>query len=189
MKKILLSLTALALSLNFAFAQQASITYGSNAGLGFIGFDNATEIAIGFLDGGTFTSFHSTAVGAGPGGTVGYGNATFQDNAFAYAGENAVIQVTSSVGIGYVASNLWTQPLATSETPAPPAQNTFTLSGTDASQFEGAGAVFDNMIVSGSQTAFGATGLTLSVVPEPSTYALLAGFAAFIFVAIRRRNS
>jgi hypothetical protein len=26
-------------------------------------------------------------------------------------------------------------------------------------------------------------------VPEPSTYALLAGFAAFIFVAIRRRNS
>ncbi|MFL2843000.1 MAG: PEP-CTERM sorting domain-containing protein, partial [Coraliomargaritaceae bacterium] len=31
--------------------------------------------------------------------------------------------------------------------------------------------------------------LGLSVVPEPSTYALLAGFAAFIFVAIRRRNS
>jgi len=29
----------------------------------------------------------------------------------------------------------------------------------------------------------------LTSVPEPSTYALLAGFAAFIFVAIRRRNS
>jgi len=185
MKKILLSLTALALSLNFAFAQQASITYGSNAGVGFIGFDNATEIAIGFLDGGTFTSFHSTAVGAGPGGTTGYANATFQDNAFAYAGENAVIQVTSSVGIGYVASNLWTQPLTTSVSPAPPAQNTFTLSGIDDTQF----SVFDNMRVSGTQTAFGASGLTLSVVPEPSTYALLAGFAAFIFVAIRRRNS
>lgn len=27
-----------------------------------------------------------------------------------------------------------------------------------------------------------------SVVPEPSTYALLAGFAAFLFVAIRRRK-
>tara|TARA_B100001778_G_scaffold169877_1_gene139612 strand:+ start:842 stop:1354 length:513 start_codon:yes stop_codon:yes gene_type:complete len=29
----------------------------------------------------------------------------------------------------------------------------------------------------------------LSQVPEPSTYALLAGFAAFLFVAIRRRNA
>ena len=28
--------------------------------------------------------------------------------------------------------------------------------------------------------------LVTTVVPEPSTYALLAGFAAFLFVAIRR---
>jgi len=32
------------------------------------------------------------------------------------------------------------------------------------------------------------SGLTASAVPEPSTYALIAGFAAFIFVAIRRRK-
>ena len=31
-------------------------------------------------------------------------------------------------------------------------------------------------------------GLTVSAVPEPSTYALLAGFAAFLFVAIKRRK-
>jgi hypothetical protein len=37
-------------------------------------------------------------------------------------------------------------------------------------------------------TVTGAATLTQAV-PEPSTYALLAGFAAFIFVAIRRRNS
>ena len=30
--------------------------------------------------------------------------------------------------------------------------------------------------------------ITLSAVPEPSTYALIAGFAAFLFVAIRRRK-
>ena len=30
--------------------------------------------------------------------------------------------------------------------------------------------------------------VSVSVVPEPSTYALLAGFAAFLFVAIRRRK-
>ena len=30
--------------------------------------------------------------------------------------------------------------------------------------------------------------LTVSPVPEPSTYALIAGFAAFLFVAIRRRK-
>ena len=29
---------------------------------------------------------------------------------------------------------------------------------------------------------------SISVVPEPSTYALIAGFAAFLFVAIRRRK-
>ena len=29
---------------------------------------------------------------------------------------------------------------------------------------------------------------SFSIVPEPSTYALLAGFAAFVFVAIRRRK-
>ena len=40
---------------------------------------------------------------------------------------------------------------------------------------------------------YGATGvwadnIQVSAVPEPSTYALLAGFAAFLFVAIRRRK-
>ena len=30
--------------------------------------------------------------------------------------------------------------------------------------------------------------LSASAVPEPSTYALIAGFAAFVFVAIRRRK-
>lgn len=32
------------------------------------------------------------------------------------------------------------------------------------------------------------SGLTATAVPEPSTYALIAGFAAFMFVAIRRRK-
>ena len=36
--------------------------------------------------------------------------------------------------------------------------------------------------VNGSDT------LSISVVPEPSTYALFAGFAAFLFVAIKRRK-
>lgn len=34
----------------------------------------------------------------------------------------------------------------------------------------------------------GTDSLTVSAVPEPSTYALLAGFAAFLFVAIKRRK-
>ena len=77
----------------------------------------------------------------------------------------------------------WTQPLASSALlQLPPTGNTFTLSGTDASIF--------SVIKYGCRSWFNsASGLGLSVVPEPSTYALLAGFAAFIFVAIRRRNS
>lgn len=34
----------------------------------------------------------------------------------------------------------------------------------------------------------GTDSLTISAVPEPSAYALLAGFATFLFVAIKRRN-
>ena len=34
----------------------------------------------------------------------------------------------------------------------------------------------------------GSDSLSITVVPEPSTYALLAGFAAFLFVAIKRRK-
>jgi hypothetical protein len=41
---------------------------------------------------------------------------------------------------------------------------------------------FTHDYVSGSDT------FTVSAVPEPSTYALLAGFAAFLFVAIKRRK-
>ena len=42
---------------------------------------------------------------------------------------------------------------------------------------------------SGITAPSAAAALSQVAVPEPSTYALLAGFAAFIFVAIRRRNS
>lgn len=53
-------------------------------------------------------------------------------------------------------------------------------------QFEGVGIAFTDF----SHT-YGTTTDSISVVapvPEPSTYALLAGFAAFLFVAIKRRK-
>lgn len=53
-------------------------------------------------------------------------------------------------------------------------------------QFEGVGIAFTDF----SHT-YGSTTDSISVVapvPEPSTYALLAGFAAFLFVAIKRRK-
>ena len=39
-----------------------------------------------------------------------------------------------------------------------------------------------------AQTHFDTLTINVSAVPEPSTYALLAGFAAFLFVAIKRRK-
>jgi hypothetical protein len=50
------------------------------------------------------------------------------------------------------------------------------------------GAV-DFVISAGADVSVGGSLTGIQAVPEPSTYALLAGFAAFIFVAIRRRNS
>jgi hypothetical protein len=48
---------------------------------------------------------------------------------------------------------------------------------------------FDGGLVLNSFThSYGSTTESLTVVPEPSTYALLAGFAAFLFVAIKRRK-
>ena len=182
MKKLLLSLIASAFLFQFASAQQISITYGSFAGFGAMTFTNADSIAIGVLDGGgSFTSVDSTAAGAGPLGVPGYANATWTSNSFTNNGESAVIQVTAGSDVGYVSSSTWAA-LASSASPAPPTGNTFTLSGTDASILS-----LTNMVVDPGTTAL--NGLGLSVVPEPSTYALLAGFAAFLFVAIRRRNA
>jgi hypothetical protein len=182
MKKLLLSLLASALIVQFASAQALSISYGSPIAAGATTFTNADSIAIGFLDGDTFTSFHSTVTAPGPGGVAGFANGFYEATDFAFTGENAVIQVTAGSNIGYVSSSAWTQPIASSAPPATPSANVFTLSGTDASIF-----TLTNIVVDPGLTGIG--GLGLSVVPEPSTYALLAGFAAFIFVAIRRRNS
>ncbi len=49
---------------------------------------------------------------------------------------------------------------------------------------DGGTVTFDNEL---NQINGGTASLSV-VVPEPSTYALLAGFAAFLFVAIRRRK-
>jgi hypothetical protein len=43
-------------------------------------------------------------------------------------------------------------------------------------------------IVNWSASAIVVDDISVSAVPEPSTYALIAGFAAFVFVAIRRRK-
>ena len=55
-----------------------------------------------------------------------------------------------------------------------------------------AGFVIDGANGLSTQTLGGITAnnldITVSPVPEPSTYALIAGFAAFLFVAIRRRK-
>ena len=48
--------------------------------------------------------------------------------------------------------------------------------------------VFKNETFNWSKSAIVVDDINVSAVPEPSTYALLAGFAAFLFVAIRRRK-
>jgi hypothetical protein len=151
MKKLLLSLLASALIVQFASAQALSISYGSPIAAGATTFTNDT-----------FTSFHSTVTAPGPGGVAGFANGFYEATDFAFTGENAVIQVTAGSNIGYVSSSAWTQPIASSAPPATPSANVFTLSGTDASIF-----TLTNMLVDPGLTGLG--GIGLSVVPEPST--------------------
>lgn len=56
----------------------------------------------------------------------------------------------------------------------------------DFSQVEGFGIFMGGNPAAAQNIDVNITGI--SVVPEPSTYALIAGFAAFLFVAIRRRK-
>ena len=83
-------------------------------------------------------------------------------------------------GLGWFQLDSWSN-FQSASAPTPTPINDFTVSGTGPYTFLG------NFFLDGAG-GIGGSGMTIAV-PEPSTYALLAGFAAFIFVAIRRRNS
>ena len=192
MKKILILLTSIGLS-NFAHAQDtfADIVYGSKAVPGsafFLGTDSAAadSLIIGYFSGSAAnasgTGFVSLAESSSwNSNNVGFNaGTTSSTNVTAASSSEAWLKIVDGLNAGYLNLDSWDL------ISGAPAGNTpdsldYTVVGTH----DGAYTAFGLSIASGG---FQGTGYDISVVPEPGTFALLFGFVAFIWVAIRRRK-
>jgi hypothetical protein len=190
MKKIISILAIAAISPLISQAQEnADFSFGSSIGMGGALFDNSNNITLGFMDSGVFTSLSgSINTGNDPFGNAGYANNSFSVTTGVNAsaiGSAMYIKLSSAAGDAYITDSTWSV-ISTATSPAtPPLNQALIGSSSIAGNISAADAGLGITVVSGG---IGGTGLTISVVPEPSTYALIAGFVAFVFVAIRRRK-
>lgn len=183
MKKLLITLMSLAFVANVSFAQSLDLTSGAGFSIDG-GFDTmgttvgASGISFNGLDNQVISGFWSTA----------------QD-----------LSSWSTASDAYVLGTISTAPSSLySVTLYDSAFNTITLTGGEWGNISEDTSVVDLSIPSasfawndvlyldintgGAGASVAGSISSITVVPEPSTYALIAGFVAFLFVAIRRRK-
>jgi hypothetical protein len=179
-------------------ANATTVSYTAQQGTGLSDL-NGTELTgtlveIGYLNTGIFTSLGSTTTGNPlPNGMFG-GSVLFDSSSLTSA--QPALQLTSSDGgsiIAYATSWAFS---AGDGTGTDTSSDAFDL----ANVAIGGSLTASGVVVANSGSTFNLNGATnssfnqpsisfgLDAVPEPSTYALLAGALAFAFVAIRRRK-
>ena len=185
MKKLINIIAFIAITPLISFAQDASVSFGSAPALGgalFVGIDSITLVDDVY---GSIAGISSIVPGVGPGGVDGYATITETINNVTFAG-TPWLALTSSAGTAYIRGNTFAA-LASASAPTPTPINSYTLGATESASVISVSSEGLGVLITDNAGIFG-QGVSISVVPEPSTYALIAGFAAFVLVAIRRRK-
>jgi len=188
MKKLLLPLFISFVLVANVYGQAANAFYGTTAGAGgalFYESDGLTglnSISLGYFAGGdtstAFIGLDSYTYGGAP-FPAGFLNASASLTGVP-TGEQAYLQLGDTNSTSFVSNATWI--FAGTNPPAAPLTWDISM---------GASTVAADLelinVIATDNAGFQGSGVSI-VVPEPSTYALLAGFAAFLFVAIRRRK-
>ena len=185
MKKLINIIAFIAITPLISFAQDASVSFGSAPAVGgalFVGIDSITLVDDVY---GSIAGISSIVPGVGPGGVDGYATITETINNVTFAG-TPWLALTSSAGTAYIRGNTFAA-LASASAPTPTPINSYTLGATESASVISVSSEGLGVLITDGAGLFG-QGVSISVVPEPSTYALIAGFAAFVLVAIRRRK-
>lgn len=173
---------------------RANITYGSAAAAGgglFQGTDgnSADSITIGYFSGTANAGLTGwVALGAANTNfttTTGFNNASLGSvNVTSAVGKEAWILITDAALVGLVRANDWAS-ITGFVSPTPPEPLTYVF---DAADSISTVTTLGNVVVTNNGGHSG-SGISMAIaVPEPSTYALLFGFMALTWVAIRRRK-
>ena len=174
------------ISFTTSYSQDASVSFGSAIAPGGALFvDNITSITLVDDTYAAIAGISTIVPGDGPGGVSGYANITETLNNVSFSG-TPWLALNSAAGTGYIRGSAFAA-LASASAPNPIPINNYMLGAADTSSTISVSGDGLNVFITDGAGIFG-SGASISVVPEPSTYALIAGFAAFLFVAIRRRK-
>ena len=184
MKKLILLIATIAITPLISFGQNASVSFGSQLAIGGGLFTNVETVSL--VDDSFNVLGSAISVGNDFQGTFGYANATQSLSGVSFSGTPYLALTTASGLTAYIQSSAWSA-LSSALPPTPTPTNNYVISSTDTASTISASASGAAIEITSGGGIAGA-GLGISVVPEPSTYALIAGFAAFLFVAIRRRK-